>query len=53
MAKKWYDFFLRRKKQGKRSFDGAQNSRLLNDFVGSSRSADDILKTDLTFDLKS
>ena len=47
MAKKWYDFFLRRKKEGKRSFDGAQNSRLLNDFVGSSRSADDILKTDL------
>lgn len=42
---KWYDFF--RKKINKKSFSGAENSRLLNDFVGQTRTVDDILKTDI------
>lgn len=45
---KWYErIFKTRKRLNKRSFDGAGNSRLLNDFVGSSRSIDDVLKTDI------
>ena len=44
---KWYERFFKTRKLKKRSFDGAGQSRLLNDFVSSTRSLDDVLKTDI------
>ena len=44
----WYKFWNRNKKTFKRKgFDGAGSNRLMNDFVGGTRSIDDILKNDI------
>ena len=43
---KWYEFF-KKDRIKKRGFDGAGSGRLLNDFVGTTRSLDDLLKNDI------